>query len=163
MPPLDELVAQLERLFRVGVTLAVTYLVAVWVATIWWVFRDIHSRSTDRWLQTAATLLVILLNFPGLLIYLILRPQLTLAEAYTEGLEEEAWQRAVGEGRSCPACQQTIEPDYLFCPWCQARLRRACPRCDRLIFLRWRLCPYCGANASAGTTALPAPNTQARD
>lgn len=153
--PLDEVLFQLERLFRVGLTLIVTYLVAVWIATVWWTFRDIRSRSTDGWLQAAATLLVMLLNFPGLLIYLILRPQQTLADSYSETLEEEAWRRATGEGRTCPACQQTIEPDYLFCPWCQARLRRACPRCDRLIFLRWRLCPYCGANATA--TPLPAP------
>lgn len=155
MPP-EELLVQVERIIRVGFTLLVTYLVAIWIATLWWTLRDIRSRSTDVWLQIAATLLVFLLNFPGFFIYLILRPQRTLAEAYADALDEEAWHRAADDGTICPACQQSIQPDYLFCPWCQARLRRACPRCERPILLRWKLCPYCGSS-TAPTPSAAAP------
>ena len=94
-------------------------------------------------------------GLPGLLLYFILRPQRTLGEAYVESLEEEAWRRSVADVNVCPSCQQNIEPDYLFCPWCQARLRRTCPRCERPILLRWKLCPYCGS--STGASILPAP------
>lgn len=151
---------QAERALRVGLTIFVTYLVAVWIATIWWTFRDIRSRSTDVWLQITATLLVAVFNFPGLLIYFILRPQRTLSESYVESLEEEAWRRSVAETSVCPACQQSIEPDYLFCPSCQARLRRVCPRCERPILLRWKLCPYCGATSGS---SLPEPTTTLRN
>jgi hypothetical protein len=159
----EEVIIQSERILRLGLTVLVTYLAAVWIATIWWTFRDIRARSADVWLQIAATLLVAVLNFPGLLIYFILRPPRTLAEAYAESLEEEAWQRAVAEGRLCPACHQSIEPSYLFCPWCQARLRWPCPRCERPISLRWKLCPYCGtAPAVPGPAPTPAADPPVR-
>lgn len=158
MPPLEEIMVQAERVLRVGLTILVTYLVAVWIATIWWTFRDIRSRSSDIWLQITATLLVAVFNFPGLLIYFILRPQRTLVESYVESLEEEAWRRSVTDNDVCPACQQAIEADYLYCPSCQARLRRACPRCERPILLRWKLCPYCGSSVGS-TAALPEPTS----
>lgn len=145
-----------ERGLRVTVTVLATYLVAIWIATIWWTYRDIRSRSTDVWLQVTATLLVAVFNFPGLLIYFILRPQQTLAQGYVEALEEEAWRRTVSDSNVCPACQETIEPDFLLCPSCQARLRRTCSRCERPILLSWKLCPYCGA--AAGSTGS-APTT----
>ena len=148
-----------ERGLRVTVTILVTYLLAVWIATIWWTYRDIRSRSTDVWLEITATLLVVVFNFPGLLIYFILRPQQTLAQGSIESLEEEAWRRSVSDSNVCPACQETISPDFLLCPHCQARLRRPCSRCERPIMLSWRLCPYCGA--AAGSSSDPTPSDAA--
>jgi RNA polymerase subunit RPABC4/transcription elongation factor Spt4 len=108
------------------------------------------------WLQITATLLVAVFNFPGLLIYFILRPQHTLAQSYIESLEEDGWRRSVTESGICPACQQGIEPDFLFCPSCQARLRRVCARCEHPILLRWKLCPYCGS-ATGSNLGEPTP------
>ncbi|MSQ24223.1 MAG: zinc ribbon domain-containing protein [Chloroflexi bacterium] len=144
-----------ERGLRVSVTILATYLVAVWIATIWWTFRDIRARSGDVWLQVTATLLVAVFNFPGLLIYFILRPQQTLAQSYVESLEEEAWRRSVGDANACPACGQLVEPDFLFCPACQARLRRVCARCERPVLLSWKLCPYCGSMTGSAAPAAP--------
>ena len=62
---------------------------ALWIASIWWTFRDIRSRSTDLFLQVAATLLVTIFSFAGLLIYIILRPTKTLSQLYEESLEED--------------------------------------------------------------------------
>jgi hypothetical protein len=160
MPPIEEIADLATRALRVSVTVLATYLIAVWIAAIWWTFRDIRSRSTDVWLQVTATLLVAVFNFPGLLLYFILRPQRTLGEAYVESLEEEAWRRSVADTSVCPSCQQNIEPDYLFCPWCQARLRRTCPRCERPILLRWKLCPYCGSSTGASILPAPTPGTE---
>jgi RNA polymerase subunit RPABC4/transcription elongation factor Spt4 len=55
---------------------------------------------------------------------------------------------------ACPACKQHAEPDYVFCPWCQTRLKRMCTRCDRPLLLRWRNCPYCGQPALQTPAAL---------
>ena len=65
---------QIERVIRIGITVVAAYLVALWIACIWWTFRDIKARTNDLFLQLAATLLVTVFSFPGLLIYLILRP-----------------------------------------------------------------------------------------
>ena len=53
---IEEIIAQVERVLRIGLTIITAYLVALWIASIWWTFRDIRSRSTDLFLQVAATL-----------------------------------------------------------------------------------------------------------
>ena len=68
---LQDFVTQLERILRIGITIIVAYLVALWIASVWWTFRDIRGRTTDIFLQVAATLLVAVFSFPGLLIYVI--------------------------------------------------------------------------------------------
>jgi hypothetical protein len=99
------------------------------------------------------------------LIYFILRPPRTLAELYEESLAEEAMLQDIQVQSACPNCKQHAEPDFVFCPWCQTRLKRLCPRCERPLLLRWRNCPYCGQAAVPSTpllpgeTALPAPAT----
>jgi RNA polymerase subunit RPABC4/transcription elongation factor Spt4 len=89
------------------------------------------------------------LNLPGLLLYLLLRPRETVDEAYARSLEQEVLLREVGEGAMCHKCQQPVEKDFLFCPYCQARLREACGRCRRPVSLFWVVCPYCGAPRGA--------------
>src|SRR5205814_8580920 len=85
---LQDFVTQLERMLRIGITIVAAYLVALWIASVWWTFRDIRGRTTDIFLQVAATLLVAVFAFPGLLIYVILRPPKTLAQLYEDSLEE---------------------------------------------------------------------------
>ena len=158
---MDEFLAQLERVFRIGITIWVAYFVALWLASIWWTFRDIRTRTTDLFLQIAATLLVAIFSLPGLLIYVILRPPKTLAQLYEESLEEEAFLQGIQVHNSCPVCKQRVESDFIFCPWCQTRLKRTCARCERPLTLRWKLCPFCGQAVYAApgpgeaTTALP--------
>ena len=154
--PAEEIIVQAERVVRLGLTILFTYTVALWVAAIWWTFQDIRSRTQDRLLQLAATLFVLVLNFPGLLVYLLLRPHQTLEEQYYQSLEEEALLRSMGEGVRCPSCQEPLDPDFLFCPSCQARLRQRCQRCERPLLLWWRLCPYCGTPLSSPAGPAPA-------
>src|SRR3990172_3158897 len=66
------------------------FLVALWLSLVFWTWRDIRARSQDRFLRLLAPLLVLLLNLPGVIVYLILRPRLTLEEEYERALEEEA-------------------------------------------------------------------------
>src|SRR5207237_1619237 len=138
---------QVERVLRIGITVIAAYLVALWIASIWWAFRDIRSRTNDLFLQLAATLLVTVFSFPGLLIYMILRPPKTLAELYEESLEEEAFLQGIEIQTACPVCKNRADPEFVFCPWCQTRLKRLCTRCERPLMLRWKLCPYCGQPA----------------
>ncbi len=139
------------------------FLFALWFSMVIWTFRDIRSRTRDVLAQILATLMVLLFNFPGLLLYFILRPKETLAEAYERALEEEALLHSVEEQERCPGCGRKAEPDFLLCPYCHTRLRKACVRCGRLLHLAWDICPYCGqpqkteaeALADAETTIKP--------
>ena len=56
------------------------FLVALWIALIIWTYRDIRARARDPFVQILSALLVAVLNLPGILVYLILRPPRTLEE-----------------------------------------------------------------------------------
>src|SRR6266853_1828155 len=61
-------------------------------------------------------------------------------------LEEEAFLQGIQVHISCPVCKQRVEPEFIFCPWCQTRLKRTCGRCERPLVLRWKMCPFCGTS-----------------
>jgi RNA polymerase subunit RPABC4/transcription elongation factor Spt4 len=117
---------------------------ALWLSLIIWAFRDMRHRSRDPFAQILSALLVALLPFIGIIIYLILRPPETLAEAYERALEEEALLQEIEERPTCPGCSRTINPNWILCPHCHTRLRKACPDCNSLMDLQWTLCPFCG-------------------
>jgi RNA polymerase subunit RPABC4/transcription elongation factor Spt4 len=114
------------------------------IGLVVWTFRDIRTRSRDLLVQILATLLVLVFNLPGLLIYYILRPQQTLATAYERSLSQEALLQDIEERYICPSCRRKVEADFLLCPHCHTELRRRCPHCEHLMNLNWNTCPYCG-------------------
>jgi len=117
---------------------------ALWMSLVIWTFRDMRVRSRDIFAQLLASLVVLIFGPLGLLIYLILRPQETLSEAYARTLEEEALlQDITEEPPVCSECKHRIEPDFIICPACHTELRKACPHCGRLMLMRWDICPYC--------------------
>lgn len=134
---------------QIVIALFGAFFLAFWISLIVWTFRDVRSRSRDIFAQLLATLMVIIFNVPGLILYFMLRPQETLAEKYERALEEEALLQDIEERYNCPACKQRIKPDYQFCPACHAQLKQVCSSCGKLLQLHWDLCPFCG------TTAVP--------
>lgn len=127
--------------------LAAAFLVALWVALIVWTYRDIRSRHRDRLVHILAAALVALLNLPGILVYLILRPARTLEEEYQQTLEEEALLQTIENQTVCPGCERRVREDWVVCPSCQTKLRKPCHSCGRLMELPWNICPYCGTPA----------------
>jgi RNA polymerase subunit RPABC4/transcription elongation factor Spt4 len=123
---------------------------ALWVGLIIWTFKDMRARSRDPFAQIMAAVMVAILTVPGWLIYLMLRPRETLAEAYERALEEEALLQEIEERPACPGCSRPILDDWKVCPHCHTRLRRNCQECGRLIELQWNVCPYCGTMAVGG-------------
>jgi RNA polymerase subunit RPABC4/transcription elongation factor Spt4 len=125
------------------------YFLAIWISLIVWTFRDIRSRSRDLFAQLLSVAMVVIFNLPGLLLYYLLRPRETLADQYERELAEEALLQDIEEKHACPACQQKVQSDFLYCPNCHTKLKRRCDNCHRITNLRWNICPYCGAPASA--------------
>lgn len=148
-----DLSGMLTLLQLVGAFLIV-YLLAVWLGLVVWTWRDVRARSRDLFMQLLSVLMVVFFFIPGILLYFLLRPRETLEEQYERELSEEALLQDIEEKMVCPACQQKVHPDFLFCPNCHTRLKRRCENCHRITSLRWNICPYCGAPAVA-----PPPTT----
>lgn len=123
------------------------FLAALWVALVIWTYRDIRSRSRDQLVQILSALLVAVLNLPGVLVYLILRPPRTLEEEYQRTLEEEALLQALEDLPLCPGCERRVKEDWQVCPNCHTKLKKTCQECGKLMELPWNLCPYCGTPA----------------
>ena len=126
------------------------FIAALWIALVIWTYRDIRARARDPLVQTLATLLVAVLSLPGILVYLILRPQKTLEEDYQKTLEEEALLQALEDLPLCPGCERRVKDDWQVCPNCHTKLKKNCENCNKLMELPWNICPYCGTPA-AGT------------
>ncbi len=123
------------------------FLAALWVSLVVWTYRDIRSRARDPLVHTLSTLLVAVLNLPGVLVYLILRPPRTLEEEYQRTLEEEALLQALEDLPLCPGCERRVKDDWQVCPNCHTKLKKTCHNCSRLMELPWNICPFCGTPA----------------
>lgn len=117
-----------------------------WLAMIIWTYRDMRARSRDILSQLFVVGVVAVLNVPGLLIYLLLRPRETLSEAYERSLEEEALLQEIEEKPTCPGCGHRVHADWQACPYCHTRLKQPCINCHQLLDLSWTLCPYCATD-----------------
>ncbi len=138
------------------------FLAALWIALVIWTYRDIRARARDPLVQILSALLVAVLNLPGVLVYLILRPARTLEEEYQHTLEEESLLQALEELPLCPGCERRVKDDWQVCPNCHTKLKKTCHHCGKLMELPWNICPVLRhtrpRDAAGGTSASPARN-----
>ncbi|MGB2762973.1 MAG: zinc ribbon domain-containing protein [Candidatus Aminicenantaceae bacterium] len=104
-------------------------LLIIWIMVIIWVYRDAERRGMNGILWA---LLVFIGNIIGLLIYLIVR-----SDSEEEGKPEQATQ-------TCPSCEKPVDSNFVFCPYCAARLHAVCPECGKPTEKNWKACPHCG-------------------
>jgi RNA polymerase subunit RPABC4/transcription elongation factor Spt4 len=134
----------LSNFLLVATALGAAFLAALWLSLIVWTYRDIRNRVRDPLIRILAALLVAVLFLPGIVVYLILRPQQTMEEEYQHMLEEEALLQAIEERTACPGCGRHTADEWMICPNCYTKLMKPCHACGRLMKLPWSLCPYCG-------------------
>jgi hypothetical protein len=146
---LDQLLEQLPTIVTGLIVVVAVFVTSLWLGMVLWTFRDIRARTRDIIVQIMATLMVAILNVPGLIVYFLTRPRETLAEAYERALEQEALLQAIEEPEVCPSCGAKARGDFLYCPYCRTELKHTCVQCDTPLQLDWSVCPYCGATQAA--------------
>ena len=119
------------------------YLLVLWSASILWVYRDIQSRSQDPITQAIGVGISVVFPLVGLPVYMVVRPQETLQEAYDRQLEQEAILSELHSVTGCPNCRRPVQDDFQFCAFCGTSLKSACSSCGRLLQFSWRVCPTC--------------------
>ena len=128
---------------KILAAMLITYVIVLWISSVIWTFRDIRERTRDPFFQAVSVFVVLVFTLPGLWLYLILRPEVTLAEAYARSLEEEALLQELEDQKACPNCRRRVADDFLICPSCQTQLKEACVSCSRPLSYSWHACPYC--------------------
>jgi len=135
-------------LVRLTIQAVAFYVVLLWAATAYWAYRDLQQRTNNPVAPYLAAALIILftpvLFFFGVIVYRILRPSETVAQANERALAEEAMMVEIESQPHCANCSRQVHEDWIICPTCRNRLRRVCPNCSRLVELDWSLCAWCG-------------------
>jgi RNA polymerase subunit RPABC4/transcription elongation factor Spt4 len=128
------------------------YLVVLWLASAYWAYRDLQSRTANPIAPYLAAVFIILftpfLFVFGILLYRLIRPQETVEEANERALAQEAMLREM-QTQHCQTCGRRVEADWLVCPYCSGRLRTLCPVCNRIYELDWQVCAWCGVDPRA--------------
>lgn len=145
---------QLSGVLVAVVSLVAAVATALWISLIIWTYRDMRARSRDVVAQMLAALVVGVLNIPGLLVYLILRPQQTLAEQYDRALEEEALLQEIEGKKVCTGCGHPVKDAWRLCPYCHTKLKKSCHHCGELLELPWSVCPFCEAPQAERTGSM---------
>jgi hypothetical protein len=138
----------LNNLTLILTAFSAAFIAALWLSLIIWTLRDIKSRTKDVLFHILSMLIVAVLFLPGIVIYLILRPALTIEEEYQKSLEEEALLQSIEENPLCPGCNRRIKDNWVACPNCHIKLKKKCEHCGGLLDLPWNLCPHCGTPVS---------------
>lgn len=153
----------LDSLLVILTAIALAFIIALWISLIIWTARDIRARSKDPFLQILSVLSVVLFSFPGLLIYLILRPRETFTETYLGVLEEEALLQSVEAFHICPQCGRQTRQSWHFCAFCANPLTELCENCGENLLPEWNTCPNCGTPVQYSIQDVDEPVSQEID
>ncbi len=137
----------LSNSFLILTAWGAAFIAALWLALIFWTYRDIRARARDPLARILAVLVVAILFLPGIVVYLILRPSHTLEQEYQQTLEEEALLQSIEDSPLCPGCGRRIKDNWVVCPSCHTKIKKPCHQCGKLMELPWNLCPHCGTPA----------------
>jgi hypothetical protein len=131
---------------NLAVSLLVLFLVAIWVALIFWTYADARRRIEDPMLVGCAAA-ASLFPYVGTIVYMIVRPPEYLADVRERELEIAAAEARLSQAGNvrCPYCDFEIEKSFLRCPSCLRRLKEPCATCGKPLDPRWKICPYCEA------------------
>jgi hypothetical protein len=123
--------------------LTLFFFVALWLALVFWTYKDARRRISDPILIAVAVATALVFPYVGALIYMILRPPEYLDDVRERELEIQAMELRAGVNERCPYCRYPVQPSFLVCPHCTNKLKSACRRCKSPLEPEWRVCPYC--------------------
>ncbi len=116
-------------------------LIIIWLAFVYWTYRDARLRNTSALFWA---FIVLVLNYLGLIIYLILRPPEYIDDVVERELEIKRMDKILNsKNEACPACGKDIQNDFLICPHCRKKLKNSCISCTKPLGLDWKVCPFC--------------------
>ena len=121
---------------------SIFFLIIIWLSFVYWTYRDAKLRDSVPFFWA---FVVLILNFLGLILYLILRPPEFINDIIERDMEIKRVEMLLNSKQTkCPACGNEVKEDYLVCPYCRKKLKNSCIKCGKPLNLNWKVCPYCG-------------------
>lgn len=139
----------IDPILKIIVYFVLFFFIFFWLSIVVWTINDVMNRSKNLLFQCFAVVLVMAFNVPGLIVYIIFRPQKTLEDVNFERLEKKLLLNSLENQEICPNCEKVIEGEHLFCPYCQAKVKKECKHCHKLIEETYKYCPYCSSAVTA--------------
>ena len=116
----------------------------VWLATLYWIYKDAKRRIEDPWVVGVAVLVGVVVPFFGPFIYMLFRPPEYLEDVRERELEIKAMEdRLSKRDLHCPVCRSEVDASFLVCPICTTKLKQACVNCKAPLEALWQVCPHC--------------------
>ncbi|MBI2356585.1 zinc ribbon domain-containing protein [Candidatus Dojkabacteria bacterium] len=148
-----------EGLSKVDFNVIIKYsgflFIVFWFVVAAWAWFDCAERSEKVYVRILVTLLVLFGNIPGLIIYLILRPKITIQDQYWSDLERRYLMYETAELQDCDKCGTMLQPGFVYCPNCKNEIKVKCSNCGVNIDKKWKNCPFCGdVNTAVVTTVV---------
>ncbi len=113
-------------LFFGGFFLIPLFLIGINVIAAIYVYNDAKLHTDEPLLWFFIVLLIPFLI--GIVLYLILRDDFTTQKT------------------KCPNCNQEVDKNFTYCPYCHHSIKKTCPNCSRVIQDQFSVCPYCGTS-----------------
>ena len=120
----------------------ILYLAILWLLFSLWAMKDISSRTTNPVAIVTVFFMVLIFNFPALMIYLLLRPESTLEES--RALDVYRISQLDSQLTTCSNCTNIIRNEYDHCTVCGSSLATSCFSCEKRINPIWTNCAHCG-------------------
>jgi len=116
----------------------------LWGFTVLWVWSDSSERTSSLLFRMSVTIFVLPFNIPGLIIYYLIRPPLTIEEVYWSELERRYLVYETAELNDCPKCDEALMPGFNNCPNCGYVIKVKCIGCGVMINREHKYCQFCG-------------------
>jgi len=149
-----------ETNFDVAIKVILIFFAVFWLFVVGWVWNDSGERSTKFIYRILSSLLVLIFNIPGLIIYLLMRPDATIEELYWADLERRYLKYETADLGDCPRCKKQLQAGFVACPYCGEPIKEKCRVCGNYLERTWTICPYCttpkqGINQMVEESVLP--------
>ncbi len=140
----------LDMNFSPIITAVLVYYIIVWILVLAWVWTDISARTENWFLRILCMVIVSVLSFPGLIIYILIRPKDTVEEIFWSDLERRYLLYETDGLEDCEVCGYSLTPDYIHCPNCGETLKRYCEECEVYVKKEFNYCPFCAGKMVEG-------------
>jgi len=154
-----------QPVVRLVVSGAAVYFVIVWLAAAFWAYQDARRRHASPIVPYLAAGVLVIASpvlFPlALIVYRVVRPAETLAEARARALDNRLTALERSGLLACPGCSKLVDETWLSCPACRTRLAHRCLACGRSMELDWNACAWC-ATELAHPASLDVPSAPQR-